>query len=119
MVNLGGQDLVVGPECGRGIFLGTIGKRQVEDGRRVQGETTGDWGHLWDKLETQDIGNSWESMRVTLAKNSNNWGIWNLNLQSQTMQDFQWRGEGARPATKPSTYNFFLPTRCAGVKMEQ
>ena len=41
----------------------------------VKGEYTGrdnqirgqGQGHLWDKLETQDNGNSQESMRVTLA----------------------------------------------------
>lgn len=42
----------------------------------MQGESTE--GHnqigedIWDKLDIQDNGNTWESMRVTLAKTTNN-----------------------------------------------
>ena len=69
-------------------------------------------GHVQNELETKDNGNSLESMRVTLAKTLSNGDIkWS---STETMQDFQWRDQNIKQATKPLTYIFFSCKICKG-----
>lgn len=77
---------------------------------RALEETIRLWRHLWDKLETQSIRNYLEFLRVTLARTPRNTGYGLYNKAR-----FPVEGQGHQASHK----RFFLPARCARVKIAQ